>query len=67
LKDRGVISPGAYADIFLFDYEKISDRGTQLNPHQAPDGLGYTLVNGTIAYENMAHTGAKTGKILRHK
>jgi N-acyl-D-amino-acid deacylase len=66
LKDRGVISPGAYADSLLFDYEKISDRGTQLDPHHAPVGIEYTLVNGSVVYENMAHTGAKPGKILRH-
>jgi N-acyl-D-aspartate/D-glutamate deacylase len=66
LKDRGIISPGAYADILLFDYEKISDRGTQLDPHQAPVGIAYTLVNGAVVYENMAHTGVKSGKVLRH-
>jgi N-acyl-D-aspartate/D-glutamate deacylase len=66
LKDRGVISPGAYADILLFDFEKIREKGTQLNPRQAPEGIAHVLVNGKVVYENMAHTGARPGKVIRH-
>ncbi|UCG79934.1 MAG: amidohydrolase family protein, partial [Desulfobacterales bacterium] len=65
LNDRGVITPGAYADILLFDFEKISEKGTALNPRQAPEGIVCTLVNGKIVYENMVHTGAKAGKVIR--
>jgi N-acyl-D-aspartate/D-glutamate deacylase len=67
LKERGVISPGAYADILVFNFEKISEKGTVLNPRQAPEGIVYTLVNGKVVYEKMAHTGAKPGKVIRRK
>jgi len=65
LKDRGAIRPGAYADIVIFDFEKIGDKGTWLKPRQRPEGISHVLVNGKVAYENMAHTGAKSGKILK--
>jgi N-acyl-D-aspartate/D-glutamate deacylase len=67
LNDRGIINPGAYADILVFNFEKISEKGTSLNPRQAPEGIAYTLVNGKIVYENMEHTGAKPGKVIRRK
>jgi len=67
LKDRGIISSYAYADLVIFDFEKIRDRGTWLEPQQAPEGIAYVIVNGEIIYEKMKHTGAKPGKVLRHK
>jgi N-acyl-D-amino-acid deacylase len=67
LKDRGLINPGAYADIVIFDFEKIRMKGDYLNPAKAPDGIEYVLVNGKIVYKNMAHTGIKAGKVLRHE
>lgn len=67
LKNRGVISPGAYADIVVFDFEKIKDKGGFLEPAKPPEGIEYVLVNGKIVYEKMAHTGERPGKVLRHK
>jgi len=67
LKDRGVISPSAYADILLFDFERIGDKGTWWNPRQIPEGVEYVLVNGKIVYEKNNHTGLRSGKVLRHK
>jgi N-acyl-D-aspartate/D-glutamate deacylase len=67
LKDRGTIKEGAFADIVLFDSEEIRDMNDFLNPDKPPEGIEYVLVNGTIVYENMTHTGKKPGKVLRHK
>ncbi|MFX0203779.1 MAG: amidohydrolase family protein, partial [Candidatus Hodarchaeota archaeon] len=67
LEDRGLISPGAYADILVFDFAKIAEKGTPLDPRQAPEGIHYTIVNGKVAYEKLAHTKARPGKVLRHK
>jgi len=67
LHDRGILSPGAYADILVFDFEKIKEKGTPLNPRQAPEGIYQTIVNGKIVYENMTYTGAKPGKVIRRK
>jgi len=67
LKDRGVIEEGAFADIVLFDFNEIRDMNDFLNPDKPPQGIEYVLVNGTVVYENMTHSGKKPGKVLRHK
>jgi len=65
LKDRGVVKQGAYADIVMFDFERIKASHDFMEPCRPPDGIERVLVNGTVVYENMAHTGNKSGKILR--
>jgi len=65
LEKRGIIAAGAYADILLFDYEKISDKGTWKNPKVRPEGIVNVIVNGKIVYDNMHHTGLKPGKVIR--
>jgi len=61
LTDRGLIRPGMWADIVVFD--PISVREKPLRP---PEGIIYVLVNGTIIVEGGKHTGARAGKILIH-
>ena len=67
LKDRGILSPGAYADIVVFDLENIRMTGDFLRPAQRPDGIEFVLVNGEVVYKNKVHTGKSPGKVLRHK
>lgn len=67
LKDRGIITPGAYADIVLFDFQKIRMAGDFMNPNTPPEGIVNVLVNGKIVYDKMKHTGARPGKVIRHK
>ncbi len=75
LMDRGVLRPGARADILVFDLERIRDRATNLYPHtypfenyphRYPEGIDYVLVNGILVVEEDRHTGALPGKVLRH-
>ncbi len=65
LKDRGVIAEGKAADIVIFDYNRIKDNATFLNPHQFPTGIPYVIVNGEFAVDNNAITGKLSGKVLR--
>lgn len=65
LKNRGVIKAGAYADIVVFDLKKIKMAGDYIEPRIAPEGIGYVIVNGEIAFENGAHTGIRSGKVIR--
>jgi N-acyl-D-amino-acid deacylase len=51
LGDRGVIKPGAAADVVVFDYERIHDNSTYDDPEQYPDGIEYVLVNGRIVVD----------------
>jgi N-acyl-D-amino-acid deacylase len=73
LHDRGVVKVGAWADLVVFDLERVHDRATNLfphtypfenYPHQYPDGIDYVLVNGQIVVENGEHTGALPGTVL---
>ena len=61
LADRGVIKPGAWADITLFDSGKIADLSTFEAPHRYPKGIECVMVNGEVVLEHGAHTGALPG------
>jgi len=67
LMDRGVLRPGAWADIVVFDLERVRDRATNLYPHRYPEGIDYVFVNGILVVEGEKHTGALPGKVLRHR
>jgi N-acyl-D-aspartate/D-glutamate deacylase len=67
LKDRGVLKPGAHADIVIMDLEKITDKAEPLNPCVYPFGIEYVIVNGSVVVEKSVHKGIKSGKILYNK
>lgn len=70
LVDRGVLRPGAYADLVLFDPETVRDTATYDEPMQEPEGIGLVVVNGAVAYDGEAggrHTGAGSGRLLRFR
>ncbi|GAA3940748.1 D-aminoacylase [Actinomadura viridis] len=65
LTGRGVLRPGAVADIAVFDPARIADRATFTAPQQYPDGIRAVLVGGRPVVEDGAHGGARPGEILR--
>jgi len=65
ITDRGVLAPGMFADIVLFDPVTVADRATFENPHQVSAGIVATYVNGVVVWKNGRHTGAKPGRALR--
>jgi N-acyl-D-amino-acid deacylase len=62
---RGVIEPGAYADLVLLDTAIVADRATPENPHALSVGIAKVWVNGKLAFENGRVTGEKAGKVIR--
>lgn len=67
LKNRGIIKEGYWADIVIFNPDKIKDKATFENPHQYPEGIYYVIVNGQLAVDNGKITGLKPGKILKRQ
>jgi N-acyl-D-amino-acid deacylase len=65
LHDRGLLRPGNYADLTLFDADKVIDRATYTQPFQYGEGIEYVLVNGQVVLERGRHTGARPGRALR--
>jgi N-acyl-D-amino-acid deacylase len=65
LKNRGELKPGYWADVVVFDPEKVQDRATFKEPHQYAQGFRLVLVNGVIVVENDKHNGAGPGRVIR--
>lgn len=65
LKKRGALKKGFYADIVVFDAEKINDNATFEKPHQYATGMHHVFVNGTQVLKNSEHTGAFPGRVVR--
>jgi N-acyl-D-aspartate/D-glutamate deacylase len=63
--DRGLLREGMWADVVVFDPNRVMDRATFLEPHQFPEGILYVLVNGEIVVENNQQTEKLPGKLLR--
>jgi N-acyl-D-aspartate/D-glutamate deacylase len=62
--DRGLLRPGQWADVAIFDAAKIIDNATYDKPHQYASGVEYVLVNGKVVLDRGNHTGARPGAIL---
>jgi len=66
-KDRGVVREGAYADLVLFDPEKVIDRSTFKDPALLATGIEKVFVNGTLVWDSGKSTGARPGHVLGRK
>jgi N-acyl-D-amino-acid deacylase len=67
LQDRGQLRRGNWADIVVFDPGKVRDVSTFGDPHHCAIGFEAVLVNGVVVVKNDRHTGARPGKVLRHR
>lgn len=65
LEGRGVLKEGMYADVVVFDPERIIDRATYRDPHRLSEGVAQVWVNGEAVVRDGEHTGALPGRILR--
>lgn len=64
LNNRGLLYPGNWADITVFDPDTIKNKATFAQPDQYPTGIEYVLVNGEIAAEKGKRTDSLSGKVL---
>jgi N-acyl-D-amino-acid deacylase len=65
LKDRGVLKPGAWADIVAFDPHTVSDLSTEKTPRTFAQGIHLVLVNGTPLFRAGKLTDEIPGSVLR--
>jgi len=65
LADRGVVAPGAFADLVAFDPATIADRATYDAPRRHPDGIAHVLVNGRFVVRDGRETGERPGRVIR--
>jgi N-acyl-D-amino-acid deacylase len=64
LDHRGLLKPGFFADVVVFDPAKVQDHATYDQPHQYSTGMVDVLVNGVEVLKDGEHTGAKPGRVL---
>ncbi|MDP7628296.1 MAG: D-aminoacylase [SAR202 cluster bacterium] len=64
LTNRGRITTGYFADITVFDAERIIDTATYDNPRQYAAGIPYVLVNGKVAVDHERCTGVLAGQAI---
>jgi N-acyl-D-amino-acid deacylase len=62
---RGSLKTGYYADVVIFDPDKIRDNATFEKPRQYATGVVHVLVNGVPVIKNGEHTGARPGRVVR--
>lgn len=67
LLDRGVIRPGSFADLVIFDPDRVIDRATFGDPHQYPEGIETVILNGEVTFEDGHLTDHRPGRALRAK
>jgi len=65
LRDRGLLRSGSYADLTIFDPQRVLDRATFEMPNQHPEGIKYVVVNGQISVDDGQRTPALAGRVLR--
>ncbi len=65
LKDRGVIRPGAFADLTLFDPNRINDRASFEKPRREATGIAFVIINGHVTFENNQTLDNLPGSVIR--
>lgn len=65
LWDRGLIRPGAAADLVLFDPDAVRDTATFADPHRYSAGIDWVMVRGRMVWQAERDTGTVAGQLLR--
>lgn len=65
ITNRGRLINDYYADIVIFDPEKVTDHATFTEPHQYATGMVHVFVNGQQVLKDGEHTGVMPGRVVR--
>ena len=66
LEKRGVLLEGNFADINVFDLNELNINATFAEVNRYCSGMDYVIVNGVPVIAKGEHTGARSGRVLRH-
>ncbi|TSD02345.1 MAG: N-acyl-D-amino-acid deacylase [Parcubacteria group bacterium Athens0714_25] len=65
LKKRGILEVGNFADVVVFDPEKVVDLATAQDPYNYCKGISTVIVNGKISLEQGRFNGMRFGEVIR--
>jgi N-acyl-D-amino-acid deacylase len=65
LAERGLLQPGYFADVVVFDPAEVSDHATFQDPHRYATGVLHVWVNGEAVVTGGEHTGALPGRVVK--
>ena len=65
LEDRGLLKPGFYADVTVFNPATLMDLATYQQPDQVSRGVEYVFVNGQLEFAHGKLTGVTAGRALK--
>lgn len=66
IKNKGYLREDYDADLVLFDYDRLQDTATYVNPNSLTEGIEYVFVDGQVVCRDKKLTGVYSGKMLRH-
>jgi N-acyl-D-amino-acid deacylase len=64
-KRRGLLKPGNFADVVVFNPDTVIDKGTFVDPIQFPVGIEHVLINGQVVLHSGNYERTLAGKVLR--
>lgn len=67
LRDRGLLRPGYFADVTIFDGATVRDESSFDDPHRYPSGIPYVIVNGQVVVDGGRFAAAAPGRVLRSR
>lgn len=67
IRDRGIIAPGKFADLVLWDPQTITDHATTAQPHALCTGIKAVWVNGVQVWDGKDASGALPGRVIRRE
>ncbi len=65
IRARGKLQENYFADVVVFDPNKVQDHSTFTDPHQYATGMVHVFVNGEQVLAHGEHTGALPGRVVR--
>ena len=64
LTDRGVVTPGAAADLVIYSAQEVRDRATVVDPNLLSEGVNYVIVNGVVVLSDRRRTRDLPGRVV---